>query len=112
MFVEDAADGVARAAAPEAARGGCFNLCTGVETTVRDAAALVARIPGGTEVQVGARPPIPGEIWRTSGDPGLARDVLGWERTLALVEGLVRTIHWFSGGGAQLSAYRGAQGGE
>lgn len=109
VHVDDVARGVAAACIVPGARGGTFNLCTGRETSVLEAASLVARLTGrGSTVETGARAPIPGEMWRTTGSAARAREVLGWRPRLTLVEGLERTISWFRAEGTTLPAYAGA----
>lgn len=106
VHVDDVAEGIARVCTSDAAAHGIFNLCTGVQTSVRDAAELVSRLTGGrSRVESGARPPIPGEMWRTSGDATRAREMLGWVPRLDFEKGLTETIDWFRNGGAHLVPY-------
>ncbi|MEO6527714.1 MAG: NAD-dependent epimerase/dehydratase family protein [Gemmatimonadaceae bacterium] len=106
LFVDDVAEGIGQACVHPAATGGVFNLCTGVETAVRDVVAQIAEKTGArSEVVAGARPAIPGEMWRTTGDPSRARDVLGWVPRVNLDEGLDRTIAWFRQEGTNLAHY-------
>ncbi|MBA2293037.1 MAG: NAD(P)-dependent oxidoreductase [Gemmatimonadales bacterium] len=96
VHVDDVAAGIALACAVPEAKGKVFNLCTGVETTVLDAAREVVALAGGAmDVVVGARPDIPGEMWRTSGSPQFAREVLGWMPGHELGGGLSATVDWF-----------------
>jgi nucleoside-diphosphate-sugar epimerase len=109
IHVDDVCDGIARASVLPAACGGTFNLCTGVETSVRDVAAQIARLTNSTSlVHAGAVPSIPGEMWRTSGDPQRARAVLQWQPTQDLTRHLVDTISWFRTTGLSLPAYAAA----
>lgn len=108
VHVDDVARGIERACVVAAARSGVFNLCSGVEASVADAARLVARLCGGrSAIETGTRPAIPGEMWRTTGSPRRAHDVLGWSATHSLEEGLDRTIGWFRDGALALPEYRG-----
>lgn len=107
VHVDDVAEGVARAAVLDAATGGAFNLCTGVDTSVLDAAVLVAEATGGRSVvEPGVVPAIAGEMWRTSGDPRRAWETLGWRPRWDLAGGLAETVGWFRTEGAGLVAYR------
>lgn len=107
VHVDDVADGIVRAGTIEAAANGIFNLCSGVQTAVGDAAELVARLTGGgSRVDRGARPAIPAEMWRTSGTTALALARLEWSPRLKLQEGLSQTIDWFRSDGRQMPAYR------
>ena len=106
VHVDNVSIGIARACVAPEARNGVFNLCTGIETTVLDAATIVANLVGSQGgVEAGAMPPIPGEMWRTSGDPAHARSVLGWEPALDFSAGLARTVEWFRQTGRSLPAY-------
>lgn len=106
VYVEDVASGIAQACAVGEARGGVFNLCTGVETTVLEASRLADELVGaGEHILVGALPPIPGEMWRTSGDPRRAHDVLQWVPRTNLLKGLTQTVGWFRDAAARLPAY-------
>lgn len=107
VHVDDVAEGIARAATLDAARNEVFNLCTGVETSVLEAARRVEALVGtGEHITVGALPPIPGEMWRTSGDPSRAREVLGWVPRTDFSTGLRHTVEWFRSIGMELPAYR------
>ena len=106
VHVDDVSAGIGLACTLGAAKGGTFNLCTGTETTVRDAALLAATLTdASSRVEVGAVTAIPGEMWRTSGDPSRARDTLGWQPTIGLRDGLQATIEWFKSRGLALPAY-------
>lgn len=106
VYVDDVSGGIAQACTVEQASGGVFNLCTGRETTVLEAAGMVAALVGsGVPVEAGALAGIPGEMWRTSGDPTRARDILGWTAETDLAAGLATTIDWFRRAGLALPAY-------
>ncbi len=98
LFVDDAAEGVIRAAEvmdePEP-----INLGTGQEITIRDLVRLIARLCD-----------YPGEIrWDSSKPDGQPRrcldtrraaDRLGWRAAVSLEEGLQRTIAWYRSRGS------------
>ena len=75
---------------------GPINVGTGVETDVNRLYALLAKAAGSARPATHA-PAKPGEQMRSSVDPSLAAKVLGWRPTVALEEGLQRTVGWFGG---------------
>ena len=93
LYVDDAADGLIRAAevmeTPEP-----INLGTGMEITIRDLVTLIAKLCGfGGQIQWDATKP--------DGQPRRCLDVeravqrLGWRAKVGFEEGLRRTIDWF-----------------
>jgi GDP-L-fucose synthase len=93
LYVDDAADGLIRAAevmdTPEP-----INLGTNMEITIRDLVTLIARLCGfGGQIQWDATKP--------DGQPRRCLDVqraaqrLGWRAKVGFEEGLRRTIDWF-----------------
>ena len=106
VYVDDVCDGIARACMTEAARGGTFNLCTGVETSVLDIATRASELAGSLRpVEAGAVASVPGEMWRTTGNPALTHKVLNWRPTTDLGVGLAQTIEWFRSRGQHLPQY-------
>jgi len=73
---------------------GSINIGTGVETDVNRLHALLARAAG-TDRTAQHAPAKPGEQMRSSVDPSRAEQALGWRPTVALEEGLRRTVAWF-----------------
>jgi CDP-glucose 4,6-dehydratase len=99
LYVEDAAAAyVAIAAAldrPEV-RGEAFNAGGGRAYAVGEVVALIARLAGtDAEPEIrGAGNPA-GEIDRQYVDPSKLRDVVGFEPSVGLEQGLERTIAWY-----------------
>ena len=92
VFVEDVAR--ANLLALTSAAAGALNVGTGLETSVNELAAMLAREAGyGRPLRHG--PAAPGEQRRSSIDPGAARAQLGWEPHVGLEEGLRSTARWF-----------------
>lgn len=91
VHVDDTVAGFLAASRVEGAVGGVFNIATGRETSIGDAARLAMRVVG-REVpirQVAARErPETSEVVRLCGDASAARATLGWKPTVALEEGL------------------------
>src|SRR5581483_3872079 len=93
LYVEDCAEGFLLAA--ERYDGAePVNLGTGVETTIRETAELVAELTGFTgEIVWDAS--MPNGQPRRSLDPSRARELFGFEAQTSLREGLERTIAWY-----------------
>ncbi|MFD0900477.1 NAD-dependent epimerase/dehydratase family protein [Actinomadura sediminis] len=96
-YVDDAVEGTLRAAAQPG--GGSFNLGGTEETTVAEAVALVARMTGfgggSTAVDTGERLGAAYEdLPRRVPDTTRARELLGWECSTSLPEGVAKTIEW------------------
>jgi GDP-L-fucose synthase len=104
LYVDDCADGLLRAAA---AYDGAepVNLGTGVETSIRDLADLVAELTGFTGDIVWDTS-MPNGQPRRSLDVSRARDLFGFEAQTTLREGLERTIAWYR---AQVAEPAGAR---
>jgi UDP-glucose 4-epimerase len=73
---------------------GPINVGTGIETDVNRLYALLASAAW-TDRPAKHAPAKPGEQMRSSVDPTRAGEVLGWRPTVALEEGLRRTVDWF-----------------
>jgi UDP-glucose 4-epimerase len=92
VFVDDVVDGFVRAA--DKAGGLIVNIGTGEETSVQQLFDAMARLAGFKDAAHYA-PARPGELQRSSLDPGRAAIHLGWKPWTSLEEGLRRTLEWF-----------------
>jgi NAD dependent epimerase/dehydratase len=96
-FVEDTAAGFVAAATSEAAVGRTIQLGTNHDVSIGDLVDMVAEVLG-QELTVETDParvrPDKSEVERLISGPELARELLGWEPTVDLREGLSRTIEW------------------
>ncbi|WP_434344761.1 NAD-dependent epimerase/dehydratase family protein [Myxococcus virescens] len=73
---------------------GAINIGTGVETDINRLYALLAEAAG-SSVSVAHAPGKPGEQMRSCVDNALAKNVLGWEPSVDVREGLRRTLEYF-----------------
>ena len=95
VFIEDAAEGVLRAA-ERITDGSAVNIASGRETTIRELTEVIARLAG-----------YRGRVtWDASKGDGVsrrcldttrAREELGWSPSVGLEEGLRRTVEWYRG---------------
>lgn len=72
-----------------------FNIGTGVETSVNELAALVARVAG-RRAEVQHAPPRPGELRRNALAVAKAARDLGWRPRTGLPDGLQSTLRWLA----------------
>jgi GDP-L-fucose synthase len=93
LYVEDAADGLALAA--ERYDGAePVNLGTGVETSIRETAELVAELVG-FQGSIVWDTSMPNGQPRRSLDPSRARELFGFEAKTPLRDGIARTVAWY-----------------
>ena len=78
------------------AAGKIFNVCTGVETRLLDLLDVFYElIPNSPQAEFAA--PRAGDIYRSVGSPQKAKDVMGFETQVSLVDGLKETVEWMRG---------------
>jgi UDP-glucose 4-epimerase len=96
-FVGDTVDGFVRAATIDGIEGETIQLGTGRAESIGELFALACRLVG-AEARAVEDParirPDASEVLVLCSDPSKARDVLGWEATTSLEEGLAATIEW------------------
>ena len=98
-YVDDLVDGLIRLMATPAAVTGPMNLGNPVEFTIRQLAEKIVELTGSSSTLVFQPLPSDDPV-RRQPDISLARQTLGWEPTMALEEGLRRTIAFFRGAAA------------
>ena len=99
MYVDDHVDGYLNALGNEKAMGNAINLCTGNGYTTKETAELIAKLTGyNGEIVWHTTPPRPLDAKILIGDNSKAKQILDWEPSTALEEGLKKTIkHWKAG---------------
>jgi UDP-glucose 4-epimerase len=97
VYVTDLVDGLVRAAAADDAGGEIFQLASGVETSLAELVAELARVSG-RELRVRYEPPRAGEIQRNYSLVDKARERLGYTPSVTLADGIERTYRWFEEG--------------
>mgnify|MGYP006290225175 CR=1 FL=1 len=84
---------VARALIASIGTAGTFNIATGRETSVRDVYRLVrSAIPESSSPEPELAPLRPGELHASCLDITRARDMLGWQPTIAVEDGIPSTV--------------------
>jgi nucleoside-diphosphate-sugar epimerase len=95
-YVENLIDGILLAATEPKAIGEIFNIGSGDEIPIRDLILKIHALTGSSsELQIGALPFRPTEIWRMAADSSKASALLGWEPRVGLDEGLELTVAWY-----------------
>jgi dTDP-glucose 4,6-dehydratase len=96
-YVADTVEGFIKAAESSKAVGEVINLGTGREISIGELAATIVRTLG-RDLQIITDTervrPEGSEVERLCADANKARELLGWEPTHTLEEGLTRTIEW------------------
>jgi len=90
-YVSNVVDGTIRAAEAAGASGRIFNVAASAPATVNDVAAAIGTVLG-KPVEKTFAPPRVGDIRDSWADVSAAREVLGWEPTVDLEDGLRRTV--------------------
>jgi nucleoside-diphosphate-sugar epimerase len=95
-YVSNIVDGLAAAGSHEGRLDGVMNLASGEEVAIHDLVRKIAELTETrSEIELGALPYRPTEIWRMYADSSRARQALGWEPKVGLDEGLRLTVEWF-----------------
>jgi len=95
LYVDDAAEGIIRAAA-QYQDGTPLNIAVGHGKTIAELAALIQAIVGYSGQIVYDRSKPDGALLKT-GDLTKMKQVLGWEPPTSLEEGIRATLKWFEG---------------
>ena len=95
-YVDDLVDGIVRFATRPALGGRVINLGNPDEYSIRELAAVTARLAN-VELRVVAEQLPPDDPTRRRPDIAIARELLGWEPRVALEAGLRRTLDYFGG---------------
>ena len=93
-YVDDLVEGLMRLMATEEAVTGPINLGNPHEITVRQLAERIVRLTGAGSALVQRDLPADDPVQRCP-DIGMAKRMLGWAPTMALEDGLARTVEYF-----------------
>lgn len=98
-YVADTVEGMIRAAECDAAIGRTINVGNGREISIQELTKLILSVAGRSvniDVQDERLRPTGSEVERLCADRSLASEILGWEPTYSLREGITRTVQWIS----------------
>jgi nucleoside-diphosphate-sugar epimerase len=93
IYVEDIVNANLLAAESNQAPGKVFNICSGEETSILNLIHSLQEI-GNTSLDPIFEPARQGDIYRSSGDPQLAKDILGFNPLTSLPQGLSLSMNW------------------
>lgn len=93
-YVENVVDANLAAAESDGAVGKVLNVACGSTTTVNDLCERI-RALAGVDVRPRFAPPRPGDVGHSYADVSRARALLGFAPSVALDDGLARTVEWF-----------------
>ena len=105
VYVADVAEAIERALTRPEAAGVPINVATGRGTSVNALARRLAALGGGGS-RVRHGPPRAGDIRRSVARVDRARELLGFEASTPLREGLALTVEWMRAKGARATAPR------
>jgi len=96
IYVADVVQANLLAAESDQAPGNVFNICSGQEINLLDLIERLSTIYN-RKIQPDFQEARPGDIYRSLGDPGKAREVLGFVSATSIVTGLNETAAWIRG---------------
>jgi UDP-glucose 4-epimerase len=94
-FVSDTARGILEAGLSSTSVGQTINLGSGKEIQVRELARTIAQVLGQPEAEIVHTEPRPGDVLRLLADSSKAKELLAFEPTVALRDGITRLRDWY-----------------
>jgi len=95
VFVADVVEANVRAATAEGASGSVVNIASGRRTSINELIAIIGDSVG-RQIEVLREPERVGDVLHSWADVSLARDVLGFEASVSLKDGLGQTVESFA----------------
>ncbi|HZC70255.1 MAG TPA: NAD-dependent epimerase/dehydratase family protein [Jatrophihabitans sp.] len=95
MYVDDICRGIELGLTRDLAPGTVAHLATGVETSVSGLADACRRVVGLPDHPIEYQPARPGEVDRNFATYDYAREILGFEPSVSLEDGLAQTWDWY-----------------
>ena len=96
MHVDDICAALHLALTTDLPGGTVMHVATGVETTVNELAALCAEVAGKPDHPVERQPARPGEVDRNFARYDLAAELMGFQPSVKLRDGLEQTWRWYA----------------
>jgi UDP-glucose 4-epimerase len=95
MYVDDICRGIELGLTRDLPPGTVAHLATGVETSVRQLADACRKVVGLPDHPIEMLPPRPGEVDRNFATFDYAREIMGFEPSVGLEDGLAATWDWY-----------------
>lgn len=96
LYVDDLVSGILKAVLTPGIDGEIINLGSEKVTPIKEVAVLINQMLGNMiEIKLGAIPYRANEHMKYSLDTSKARDLLGWNPTTTLSDGLMATVDWY-----------------
>jgi len=95
-YVDDIVSGFIKASEVEVSPDSVVNIGSGKEIAIKDLVQTIhEKTDSKSQLDIGALPNRPTEIWRMSAGVSKAKELLNWESSVSFEEGLDRTIAWY-----------------
>ena len=95
IFVRDTAEATVRIYRETSTRGKEVNVCSGREVTINTLVGAILQTMGLPDYPVEHTTPRPGDVRRHCGDPTLFCQLVGFQPTITLREGMKETVEWY-----------------
>ena len=95
-YIDDSVGAILKALEVSEAEGEVFNVASGVPVSIRRMIEKVCELTGSGNPQYGDVPYRPGENMALYANISKAKNILKWEPTTTLDEGLQKTIDWYT----------------
>ncbi len=95
LYVTDTADATVRLYEEPKTRGQVVNIASGQEVTIRHIVQTIAQEMGNRQ-PIRHEPQRPGDVDRHLGDIKLAQELIGFQPTVDIDDGLQRTVDWYA----------------
>jgi nucleoside-diphosphate-sugar epimerase len=95
-YVDDIIRAILQALIVSETEGKVFNVASGVPVSIREVTEKVCALTGSGHPQYGNVPYRPGENMSLYANISKAKNILYWEPTTTLAEGILKTIDWYT----------------
>jgi len=96
VYIADVVQANIQASESGKAPGKVFNICSGQEISLLDLLEKLSTIYN-RKIQPSFQEARPGDIYRSLGDPNMAREILEFSSATSIIDGLDETAAWMSG---------------